>query len=289
MLPECFAALVVFDWSLDPMARKLLRIPQHLEWAWGCTMRRVARQDFQCRRIAGYGDGSKPWYLVTKWTPSHSWDWWMFIPLKMDDYRYWPIPILQLVPQSQKYLRQLPHRPILIHFAIFCLPKSKLSSEFWWTLIIREFLGDEHNRNPHQSRRCEKPGASSRGAGFERRQRSKCIPWRVCVRTQRPFDLSKPFVKLNWLGYIQTYPDWLGLFLCWWVVSVISVVSHPFCHSATPRKVLVASTAPGSHSKGFSTARQSMTETTNSGCDSDTTEPSTRDHRYHTTTSSRAK
>ena len=28
-----------------------------------------------------FGDGSKPWYPW--WTPSHSWDLWMFIPLKM--------------------------------------------------------------------------------------------------------------------------------------------------------------------------------------------------------------
>ena len=28
-----------------------------------------------------YGDCSKPWYLL--FTPSHSWDLWMFIPLKM--------------------------------------------------------------------------------------------------------------------------------------------------------------------------------------------------------------
>ena len=33
------------------------------------------------------GDGSKPWYRAL-----FSWDSWIFIPLKMDDYRYWPIP-----------------------------------------------------------------------------------------------------------------------------------------------------------------------------------------------------
>jgi hypothetical protein len=41
-----------------------------------------------------YEDGSKPWYLL--FTPSHSWDLWMFIPLKMVSYRYWPIPIWAL-------------------------------------------------------------------------------------------------------------------------------------------------------------------------------------------------
>ena len=39
--------------------------------------------------IANDGDGSKAWYRM--WTPSHSWDLWMFIPLKCI-YRYWPIP-----------------------------------------------------------------------------------------------------------------------------------------------------------------------------------------------------
>jgi len=32
------------------------------------------------------GDGSKPWYVL--FTPSHSWDLWMFIPLKIGIYRY---------------------------------------------------------------------------------------------------------------------------------------------------------------------------------------------------------
>ena len=106
--------------------------------------------------------------------------------------------ILQLVPQSQKYLRQLPHRPILPYFASPSFPQR-----FGENLSSVNFGGCTH-RNPHQSRRCEKPGASSRlRVRVLRRQRSKCIPWRACVRTQRPFDLSKPFIKLNF-GF---YPD----------------------------------------------------------------------------------
>ena len=62
------------------------------------------------KNILKKGDGSKPWYLL--FTPSHSWvkmD--VNNPLKMDDYRYWPIPKLdsqfQLVPQSE-----VPHIPV---------------------------------------------------------------------------------------------------------------------------------------------------------------------------------
>lgn len=127
--------------------------------------------------------------------------------------------ILQLVPQSQKYLRQLPHRPILPYFAS---PSPSFPQRLGEHLSSANFLGDEHNRNPHQSRRCEKPGASLRGAGFERRQRSKCIPWRVCVRTQRPFDLSKPFDELNF----GLYPDISRLIGAIFVlVSCISYIS----------------------------------------------------------------
>ena len=36
-----------------------------------------------------FGYGSKPWYLVNIKIAGK----WMFIPLKMDDYRYWPMPI----------------------------------------------------------------------------------------------------------------------------------------------------------------------------------------------------
>ena len=39
-----------------------------------------------------FGDGSKPWYLL--FTPSHSWDLWMWITHYSNGiYRYWPIPI----------------------------------------------------------------------------------------------------------------------------------------------------------------------------------------------------
>ena len=109
--------------------------------------------------------------------------------------------ILQLVPQSQKYLRQLPHRPILPYFASPSFPQR-----FGENLSSVNFGGCTH-RNPHQSRRCEKPGASSRlRVRVLRRQRSKCIPWRACVRTQRPLICPNLSSNLT-LGSIQTYPD----------------------------------------------------------------------------------
>ena len=107
-------------------------------------------QDFHCRRIAGYCS----WF-----------------------------------PKSQKYLRQLPHRPILPYFA-----SPKLSSEVWWKLIIREFWGMHTQKILINPGGVKKPGASSRlRVRVLRRQRSKCIPWRACVRTQRPFWFVQTF------------------------------------------------------------------------------------------------
>ena len=108
MLPECFAALVVFDWSLDPWPGNFSGYlstwnePQAAQW-----------EEWPGRK----GEA----YLRTAGFPLH------------EDCR-----IVQLVPQSQKYLRQLPHRPILPYFAS---PSPSFPQRFGENLSSVNFWG----------------------------------------------------------------------------------------------------------------------------------------------------